>query len=291
MLGYVVPLKSELKLREFEIYNSYYCAVCKSVARRYGQLPRLLLSYDFIFLAMILSAPSEETDKISAFRCITHPGKRRNVAAQTPEIDYAADVMLLLGYYNLKDDRDDEQKVVGYVGERFLRRAYRKIRREMPEKAEIIGLRIEELRALERAETRELDRAEEPFSLLMEEVLDWKGIESMPQRTGSTVSAADWTISLRKAYRRIGYHLGKWIYLIDAIDDLEKDIKSGSYNPLKYEQQDAERLNLLLTLYLAEIAKVYEVLPIRKNSEILENIIYLGLNKKTEDIVTALQLM
>jgi hypothetical protein len=292
MLGYVVPCKSELKLREFEIYNAYYCAICHSIRDRYGQLPRLLLSYDAVFLAMMLSAPSETADEITTFRCVTHPGKKRNIAVCTREIDYAADMMLLLGYFNLKDDREDEGTPLGYAGEWFLRGAYRKIRGRMPEKAERIAACLGEMRALERERTDSLDRIAEPFANLMSEVMDYTGLADIRPAEDSGLSDGDYTRSLRSAYRRVGYHLGKWIYLIDAIDDLEDDKKHDSYNPLRYMDDGAapaERLKLNLLLYLAEIAEVMELLPLRKNAPILENIVYVGLNRRTEEILNKLE--
>ena len=284
MLGYVVPCKSELKLREFEVYNAYYCAICHSIRDRYGQLPRLLLSYDSVFLAMIISALDSSDEQISTFRCLTHPTRKRNIVSSMPEIDYAADALILLAYYNLKDDKEDEHKVLGSAGELLLRGAYKKVKNEMPEKAENIIEALNEIRELEKAEEPLIDRVEEPFAYIMETVLDWPGIDDIVVNEDVRDKDA-YLKSMHEAYRQIGHYLGKWIYLIDAIDDLEKDKQSGSYNPLKYGDYSIDRLQLNLQLYLAKIAEAMELLPIRKNVEIIKNIVYVGLNTKNDEVL------
>ena len=284
MLGYIVPQKSELKLREFEIYNAYYCAVCRSIRDRYGQLPRLLLSYDAVFLAMLHAAATDRPETIRVFRCGTHPGRKRNLAMGTPEIDYAADIMLLLGYQKLRDDRMDEKRLRGFAGEALLRRAYRKIRSAWPQKVSIIEAQLDALDTLELAREPRADAAAEPFALLMAEALDYPGVDAVPMRENSLIAPSDYIEGLRQAYRKIGYHLGKWVYLIDAADDLEADVRHDSYNPLRYGEKDVEQLQLSLKLSLSEIADTMDLLPIRKNRAIIENIVYVGLNIKTEEI-------
>jgi hypothetical protein len=271
MFGYIVPAKSELKVREFEIYNAYYCGVCRSIAARYGQLPRFMLTYDAAFIAMLLAAMDERPEDIRAFHCMTHLSRKRNLAERTPEIDYAADVMLLLAYLHMEDDRADEHKVRGIAGMTVLGSAYKKIRRLMPEKADFAQNCLREQSALEAAGEKSLDRASEPTAQLMAGLLDWPG--------------ADWSDAVREGYRIIGRSLGRWIYIADAIDDIEKDRKSGAYNPLKDIKPDANRLNTQMTLCLSDAAEALELLPIKKNRPILENIIFVGLNLKQDELL------
>jgi hypothetical protein len=297
MLGYVRPEKSELRVREFETYGAYYCGICRSIGVRYGQTPRLLLSYDAVFLAMLLSALSETPDRLTARRCPIHPTQKRGVAEATPILDYAADIMLLLGYFKLKDDRRDEKKPIAFAGEWLLRSAYRKVCAARPEKAERIGALLEELNEWERETRTSFDRAAEPFALLMEEVMDYPDLAEISH-------SEPHENSLRYACRRIGRHLGKWIYLMDAFDDIEQDLSRGAFNPLlrnhdngrgvapgetaaAFRDRIRERVRLNASLYLSEIEKLAELLPIRKNKDILENILYVGLLRKTEEVVGA----
>jgi hypothetical protein len=297
MLGYVVPQKSELKLREFEIYQAYYCAVCHAIRDRVGQLPRLMLSYDAVFLAMMIESPLTDGEKISEFRCMTHPWKRRNIAEVTPGIAYAADMLVLLGYNKLVDDANDEHKIRGIFGKVGLKKAYRKVRALYPEKAVIIEDALELQASLELDEESSLDQLAEPSAIIMEEVFDWPGLKAglrvkpAMTRLGESDSDSDsrlgdgYADSLRIAYRVLGRELGRWVYIVDAVDDLTDDVKSGAFNPLKLGEYSRERLELTLKMSLAALAETADLLPIRKNRAVLENIIYVGLNMKTDEVI------
>ena len=288
MLGYVTPEKGELKLREFEVYGAYYCGICRAVGARHGFFPRFLLSYAFAFLAMLLSSLADAPDALTPFRCPMHPMKKRVVLGITPVVEYAADMMLLSAYYKLRDDRLDERSPRGFAGEFLLGAAVRRLRGVYPDKSREIGACMEELALLEREDCASFDRAAEPFARFMGALLDYDD----PERTDG----------LRYAFRRIGHNLGKWIYLIDAYDDAEDDLRRGAYNPLAlrygygraenagedaatFRKRIAERVRFSATLYLSELAEIAALLPIKKNKAILENIMYMGLLRRTEEIV------
>jgi hypothetical protein len=279
MLGYITPNKGELKIREFEIYNAYYCAVCRAVRERYGQLPRLMLSFDSAFLAMLLAALVREEDCIIEFRCAVHPWRKKNLLAEfygANSINYAADMLVLLGYNKLDDDKHDEHKLRGFFGTLLYRRAYRKAAKCLPEKAAVIGARLAELSVIEKSASSnavDIDAAAEPFANLMAEIMD--GI----------IETGEKSESVSRILRRVGYNLGKWIYLIDAADDYAKDKKSGAFNPLKNANIPAKRLNFTLEMCLAETAKAFELLTLYKNESILRNIIYVGLRVKTDEVI------
>jgi hypothetical protein len=196
------------------------------------------------------------------------------------------------------------------VGTLLLRRACGKIRRAYPAKAAAMEGRIDELHRLEAAGCAHLDEAAEPFARLMEEVMDFPGVMAALSAPRGGISPEAFGRGIQVAFRKIGYHLGKWIYLVDAIDDLGHDRKSGSYNPIlcwmnahvktgggfltatTAAGQDwtglAERLRLDLRLCLAELATLMDLIPLRKNGTILENIVYVGLNAKTEEVLSKL---
>lgn len=280
MLGYVTADKPELKMREFEIYSGYYCGVCKSIGRRYGQLPRMVLSYDAAFLALLLAGLDRTEDEPTREHCIIHPIKKKTIVANEA-IDYAGDVMLILAWYKLLDDAHDEGKIYAKAATATLKGIYRKLEAKRPELCRKIKENLAELSRLEEAKCDSLDQAAEAFAKIMEAIF-----EEGPVPEG---------FREHEVLRRIGYHLGKWIYLIDAIDDIGENIESGAYNPLlyrfKYEPGEEnfkgriiETCRFNLFHYLGEIGMATDLLSLRKNKGVIENIIYKGLLKQTEDM-------
>lgn len=283
MFGYILPEKPEMKIKEFELFRAYYCGVCKSIGRRYGQLKRFLLNYDSTFLAVLIASAAGEQPSAGKERCIAHPVVKRHIVKRSGIVDYASDINILLAYYNLEDNRRDEGSLSSGAALVLLRRAHGKLKRIYPEKCRIIESRLEELHRLESQGCPSMDMAAEPFARLMEEVTAYGPL------------CADEKIE--KVLRWIGYNLGKWIYILDAYDDLEKDIRRKSYNPLvnqyKYENGDIiefknrirERVEFNLTYSLNQIAGAFELLEAKVNRGILENIIYMGMLRKTETIL------
>ena len=128
MLGYVTVDKNELKVREWDVYQGYYCGMCKSISRRVGQLPRMVLSFDCVFLALILESLSENAEQISKEHCIMHHLEKKPVVFGSEALDYAADVMVILAYHKFRDDWQDEQKISALAGRMALALAYGRIK-------------------------------------------------------------------------------------------------------------------------------------------------------------------
>lgn len=286
MLGYITPDKPELKVREYEMYSAYYCGICKAIKRRHGEIPRLVLSYDSVLLAMILSAvydlEKEENYSVGPTvkleRCIIHPVKKRAIVYNDAAIDYAADMLVALAYYKFKDDWTDEKKVLGVLGMVAFSNLHRKITGMYPETCGIINKSIVKLSELEKENCQSMDEAAEPFAKLMKAIFSGAPLKSRLGIEAETKSLLG----------GIGYNVGKWVYLIDAVDDLEKDLEKNRYNPLKGIKDDENyksrvEFSLICTLENASLA--LKKLGLEKNKGIIENIIYSGLFRKTESIV------
>lgn len=318
MLGYVKIDKGELKVREYEVYTGYYCGVCKSIGRRYGQLPRMVLSYDAAFLAILLASLSDENDTPVQEHCIAHPVIKKKTVIRNRAIDYAGDVMLILAWYKLADDAADEGKAYAKPVMLMMKRIFRRLNSLYPELCSSIKCHLSALSALEREKCASIDMAAEAFSKIMEDIFT-EGLQAVygsepPQQTSPGADRSDYGISgmqdepcgfaspgsdTRELLARAGYHLGKWVYMIDAVDDIEENIESGAYNPLLFrfkfdaanETADEFRariepdLRFNLYHYLAMLSRCTDSLDIRKNAGIIENVIYFGLNRKTEEII------
>ena len=311
MLGYVTCEKAELKVREYELYSAYYCGVCKSIGARYGQLARTVLSYDSVFLSMLLDGVSGKAPGVEEGSCLLHPVKGKNIAS-SKGIDFAADVMLILAWFNYLDDQNDKDTVSekGGAGEiakatalkvagRSLKKAYRDIEPKYPGLCEEIAGQLDELSALEKEKCTSLDEAAEPFANIMVKIFE-AGFEHMADSSSDQDQAADADL---KVAGSMGYHLGKWIYLMDAWEDLEKDIASGAYNPLIYRFgfiQDSETetaegfrdriresVEFNLMTYLSMIGSAVDLLELKGNKGIIENIVFMGLLRRTEDALKA----
>lgn len=288
MLGYIKPDKPELKIKEFELYSGYYCGICKSIARRYGQFPRLALNYDSVFLAILIAGIDPVREQIKTERCIVHPAKKRTIIYGNKEIDYAADILLLLAYYKLKDDYQDESSKKAAIGSMLMKGTFRRLLDAVPGKCSYVEEQLGELSRLEQEKCASIDRSAEPFAKLMEEVFDYPAWKDEKDKE-----------ELSQAFRKIGYHLGKWIYLIDAYDDIDENLKKNTFNPLiiqfelnsksetvsEFKDRIRERVEMNLVLYLAEIAKSCSYLKFEKNQGLIENILYFGLMRKTEEIL------
>lgn len=283
MFGYILPDKPELKIKDYEAFRAYYCGVCRSIGKRHGQLKRLTLNYDSAFLAVLLCAVANNPGKAIRRRCPVHPMRKRSMIEDSSIVDYASDINLLLAYYNLEDKKRDDGSILPDAAMLALKRAYRRIRKKYAEKCAIMEARLNDLVKLENEKCASMDMAAEPFAKLMEEVTAYEPL-CIDEKT-------------EQALRWMGYHLGKWIYLMDAYDDLESDIKRNSYNPLlyqfQYEGQDIgsfrqkirERVEFNLLYSLNQISKTFELLEIKINHGIIENIIYMGMRRKTEYIL------
>lgn len=306
MLGYVKPEKGELKVREYEVYTGYYCGVCKSIGKRYGQLPRMALSYDAAFLAVLLASLSEEPDSPVQEHCVGHHIKKKTII-RDKAVDYAADVMLILAWYKLQDDVNDEGKLYAKATMVLLRSIHKKLYGKYPELCKGIEEHLAQLSRLEKDKCDSLDMAAEEFSRIMELIFS-QGVNGL---YGSKKTYDDNSIYGNQLYTeedvnllaenlgKIGYHMGKWIYLIDAVDDIEENIQSGAYNPLlyrfKYDEASEttetfrkridERLRFNLFHYLAVLSNCVDSLDISKNKGIIDNIVYFGLHRKTEEIL------
>lgn len=289
MLGYVQIFKPELKVREYEVYMGYYCGVCKYIGAEYGHLPRMVLSYDAAFLALLLACVDETPDAPVQEHCIAHHIKDKTII-RNRAVEYAGDVMLILAWYKMLDDAQDEGKIYAKASARLLKRLHKKLVQKYPALCDGIEINLAKLNGLEKAKCASLDEAAESFSKIMDVIFSEGARTLYPDLQ-----------ELHETFGRIGYHMGKWIYLMDAADDIEENIESGAYNPLLYRfeyrggedtetpRQFRERirgdLEFNLYQYLAVLSQQTGSLDIQKNQGIIDNVIYLGMNRKTEEIL------
>lgn len=268
MYGYIIVNKPELKIKEFDAYRSYYCGLCKELKRCSGNISRLTLSYDMTFLYILLTGLYEPKTLIRKENCIFHP-VHKPFAAKNCMAEYVADMSVLMAYYKGRDDwRDDKNPAGGFLTV-ILDSAYRAVKIKYFDKVKLIEAYMEELDRGEKINNYNIDYMSGLFGKVMGEVFVYKNDE--------------WETYLR----RMGFYLGKFIYLMDAYEDIYEDIKNKNYNPFMkmYGSSDFERkAEDILLMMMTECSSEFEKLPVIKNAELLRNILYSGVWVKYEKI-------
>ena len=265
MFGYIVVNKPELKIREFEVYQGYYCGLCKSIKKRYGNLKRLTLNYDLTFVALLLSSLDLSDPTITQENCLIHPTQKKKIYYDE-YVDYCADMTILFSYYKCKDDWMDDNKKSAWLLEKGLYHSYKKVLKSYPKKCERILSSLDKLNQYEQNNEQNIDTISSCFGEVMAEVLCFKNEE--------------WHSILSK----VGYTLGKFIYLMDAYDDIHEDKKKNEYNVFLHHSNIEEKIDEILTTIMADCLEAYESLPIVENDDLLKNIICSGVWNKYQMI-------
>lgn len=260
MFGYITICEPELKVKDWRKYRACYCGLCRTLKEKYGSLGQMTLSYDMTFIVLLLNSLYESAQVPSRRRCKTHPLKKQDML-QNEITEYAADMNLILTYYHLKDDWQDERKWGSLVALHALGVKAGKAAAQYPRQHRAIWRELKALEKIEAARCHDVDEAAGCFGRLMEEIFVWR--EDV------------W----EKDLRRMGFFLGKFIYIMDAYEDLEKDKKDGNYNPLETLSCKAdyeERCRDILCMMIAESSAAFEKLPCLQDADILRNILYTG---------------
>ena len=259
MFGYVIPNQAALDDEAKARYRTAYCGLCRRIGALHGLRGRLTLSYDLTFLDLLLSSLYEgESECVTGSgHCPIHPIRKINWRHSGPT-DYCADMSVALHYYNAADKWNDDHSLLGLGFEKLLDSPAQTAAQRWPRQCNAIRTCLDRLAQLEAEGSEDLDAVSGCFGELMAELFDYKQDHWSPE------------------LRSIGFHLGKFIYLLDAYDDLKRDQRKGAYNPLKslstqpgYEEEMKEIFELLL----AQCARSFERLPCVEDADLLRNIL------------------
>ena len=260
MFGYVTVNKPEIKFKDFDMYRSFYCGLCRELRERYGIPGQISLTYDMTFVVLLLSGLYEPPTQKGTSRCAVHPLKPQPVR-RNEITTYCADMNVILSYYKCMDDWQDERNPLRYAYARLLNAGGKKRMAGYPEKIRKIQDALLKLSRLEKQGETDVDRVAGCSGQIMEEVFAFR--------------KDVWEASLR----RMGFYLGKFIYILDAYDDVEKDAENGNYNPFleKYKMEGfEEEIRRMLMMMLSESCREFEKMPVIRYGDILRNILYSG---------------
>lgn len=268
MFGFILPNIESLEDEEKKRYRAAYCGVCRSLKQRYGQLPRVMVSFDMTFLALVLGSLYEPQETKGAARCPLHPAKPQ-AFAQSEYSNYAADLSVAFAYHKLLDDWHDDHTIKSRAAAFALAGAYRKAKKRIPQECRAIEEALAEIQdmekqLLEQNESLPLDAPANRFGLLLGDIFAYKN--------------DFWVTDLR----RFGARLGKFVYVMDAAMDLEEDLRTGSYNPFKYMDHDPQALRDNLEYLAASMTEVFERLPLERDLHLLRSVLYAGVWQRFE---------
>ncbi len=270
MFGYIRPESNEMKIREYELYKSVYCGLCKHLGRDYGLISRLTLSYDCTVLAMLSMSLEGGSPCVKEGRCVVDPLKKCMFCDhQGNSFRLAGAVSVIMTYYKLEDTVEDS----GFFGRLgagtakiFFKRSHKKAAKLFPDIETSVREMMERQREAEKANSG-IDLSAEPTAKML----------------SSLCSSLSYDDSTKKILESFGYYLGRWIYLMDAADDLEKDIRKGNYNPFREKLQEDIHSTMLycndvLNMTVSQLILAYDLLDVGDYKDILDNIVYNGLS-------------
>lgn len=266
MFGYIKVSKGELKIKEYELYKGVYCTLCKVLGKNYGIVSRFTLNYDFTFLALLNMALQDGCDTFEQKNCSFNPFKKCQFCKDFTAFSMPAAAAMIMSYYKLLDNINDEKgiKKLGFLLLKpFLKSANKKAKAKYPVTEQIVAEYISTQNRLESQNCQSIDEIADPTAKALSQILMLCSEDSAQKRV----------------LERMGYCLGRYIYLLDAYCDLQDDLKSGSYNVLKNKPESEVREYIKSQIYFCinEAAMAFELLDIKKYKTILGNIIYLGL--------------
>ena len=271
MFGYVKPMTAELKVRDNELYKAFYCGLCRAMGAHVCRTSRFTLSYDIVFLAIVRAAVSGESVTVKNKRCAVHPIKKRPVAYCERALPYSARASAILTYRKAADDVSDEKGFKRLIRRMALPFAARLRRKAALEELDAeIGAYLEKLSALEDG-SHGPDECADEFGKTLAAVFS----HAFGDETDGRILAD------------LGYHVGRWIYLVDAADDLRDDRERGRFNPFAaYDPLPLEELenSLLLELNAAQNAYSLAAGKSPRLDAVIENILRLGM-PQTQDKV------
>lgn len=275
MFGYILPRFDELKVREYQFYKSIYCGLCKELDRQYGLAARMLLNYDLVLVALLADGLSGNHACCGKERCIVHPIVRRPVCGSSPGISLAADALVLLGWYKLQDDLQDEG-ILHRIPLRTVaisqRGAFHKAAARRPELNDTFREAIQLQGALEKSKCSLPDQASDPSGRIL----------------GALFAESAAGKEQKAILYRCGMLLGRMVYYLDAAEDYPDDEKKNRYNVFLQEgfslSEAQARAKMLCNLCAGEAIESYRQLKLKENQGLLDNLFYLGLAESISQI-------
>jgi hypothetical protein len=277
MFGYIKSDFPNLYVKDVRLYKAMYCGLCKGIGKVCGTNGRFALSYDLAFLSILVHNLTNQDVNIEDQNCIIHPIAKRPIAIVDKITEAIASLNVILAQYKLCDDVLDSGK--GRTKRALLSSSYKRAKKSQPKLDEIVSTMYKKLVEYEKTNGDSIDISADPFGVMMQEILAYLLGEYSTEETS-----------------RLSYCMGKWIYLIDALDDYDKDKKKGNYNVFINAYKDATTkqelidkhgvdISVIFGSLLDEVAFLATKLQYKFNHDLINNVLLGGLKNQTKLIM------
>ncbi len=279
MYGYVVPIKNELGQGDFGLYRAFYCGICKSTGKMFGQMPRFTTNYDMVFLSVLLHDYTKQEVRFSNEGCILSPRKKTIVLGNCL-FDKIVAANIILSYNKALDDVTDGGGVKKRAALRMLKKHYKSAAAMLPEIDAIVTEQYAKLREYEKQNFSGVDRVADCFA-------------DMLGRIGAFLAQTQ-----EENFVKLLYNVGKFVYLADAVDDLDDDFKKKRYNPLiarfgnytsrkQFISDNRAELTFMLASAVNRAIECFNGMVFTGASDLLKNILYKGLRSKCDELLSS----
>jgi len=276
MFGYVNVKKERLSKGESGLWQSFMCALCMSTKNQFGNAARLIVGNDVTFLSVLFHSATDADVKVTQKHCFSHPIRKQTMLETDELSDKLACANVLLAYYNAADDVADGGGSKAKTALRMLKKPFEKAKSWTTLEA-VIRENCQALFELEKQGCDNIDEVCHPFSNLTAQLCR--------QVVGEQAEGF---------LTDLCYNVGKWIYLIDALDDVEKDIKNKNYNPFvcAYRLESVadaknhlDEIKFLMYAVLNRVASCYNDLGLKKYACLTRNVVYVAMRDTTKKIL------
>lgn len=273
MFGYVKVYKPDLKMAEYDTYKAVYCTLCKNLGKNYGPMLRMTLSYDFTFLALLALSLEKDNCGFKKSHCVYNPFKKCYYTCGKEKLfDFVSAVAVMMIYFKVLDNVRDEKglkKLLNAVLSKYLKRKANKAKNCYPDVFEAVSGYNELQIKAETADNACLDSVAEPTATVLSAIC-------------ARLSDSD---EQKAKLSRLGYCLGRWIYLIDDVNDFDEDIKQGKINAVGLSEFETVISNLYFSANEAGLA--FDSLEVKRFSGIIKNILYIGMPAQVDSIINS----
>ena len=277
MFGYVKTDVPNMFVKDTVLYKAMYCGLCKGIGKSTGLKGRFCLNYDLTFLSILAHNLLDIDVAIEKQRCVLHTIRKRPIAVSDELTERIGALNVILAYHKLNDNVLDEKK--GRAKRSFFKSSYKKAKRKEPIFDTIVREEYNELIKYEKKNTDSIDMSSDPFGNMMKRIF----------REILKDKSTEFTDNL-------AYYLGKWIYLIDAIDDFDKDKKKKNFNvfvnlypeivdKMTLIKEKNSELGQIFGQLINDIFKMSEKLEYKFNHDLIDNILRRGIFVQTKSVM------